>query len=89
MNFIIAFHRYLSSSKKSLNGDSNPDLCDGGAVLNRLSYQERNMTMLYDMHYHLKIKDLDFIGDHLKSLDGKKHSQLEPVFTSTKLRWNT
>ena len=26
------------------------------------------MTMLYDMHYHLKIKDLDSIGHQLKSL---------------------
>ena len=26
------------------------------------------MTMLYDMHYHLKIKNLDSIGPQLKSL---------------------
>ena len=45
MNLIIAvFYRRLSSSERGLknsclNGDSNPDLCDAGAVLHQLSYQ--------------------------------------------------
>ena len=46
MNLIIAvfFYHCLSSSEKGLknsglNGDSNPDLCDAGAVFYRLSYQ--------------------------------------------------
>ena len=30
---------YLSSCEKGLNGDSNPDLCNAGAVLYQLSYQ--------------------------------------------------
>ena len=39
MNVIIAFLALLSSSEKGLNGDSNPDLCDAGAVLHQLRYQ--------------------------------------------------
>ena len=30
---------FLSRSEKGLNGDSNPDLCDAGAVLYQWSYQ--------------------------------------------------
>ena len=42
--FIIALYRCLRGSEKGLknsglNGDSNPDLCDAGAVLHQLSYQ--------------------------------------------------
>ena len=40
------FNRCLSSSEKGLktensglNGDSNPDICDAGAVLHQFSYQ--------------------------------------------------
>ena len=38
------FQRCLSNSEKGLgnsglNGDSNPDLCDAGAVLNQFSYK--------------------------------------------------
>ena len=29
----------LSSSEKGLNEDSNPDLCDSGAMFHQLSYQ--------------------------------------------------
>ena len=29
----------LSNNEKSFNGDSNPGLCDAGAVLHQLSYQ--------------------------------------------------
>ena len=36
---IGVFNRYLSSSVRGLNGDSNPDLCDGGAPLHQLSHQ--------------------------------------------------
>ena len=39
LNLIITFFRCLSSSEKGQNGDSNPDLCDAGAVLHQLSYQ--------------------------------------------------
>jgi len=41
---------------KSLNGDSNRDLCDAGAVLNRLTYQanwEQVVIRVYDQ-IHLK-----------------------------------
>ena len=41
MNLIIPFYRYLSSSEKGLNGHSNPDLCDAGAVLKIFSYQTK------------------------------------------------
>ena len=44
MNLIITFSRCLSSNKKrpknsGLNRESNPDLCDAGAVLHQLSYE--------------------------------------------------
>ena len=43
MNFIIAFYHFWSSSEKGrknsgLDGDSNPELCDTGAVLYQFSY---------------------------------------------------
>ena len=44
MNLIIAFQRCFKQRRKrsensDLNGDSNPDLCDAGAVLHQLRYQ--------------------------------------------------
>ena len=56
MNLIIAvFYRCLSRSEEglkstSLNGDSNPDLCDSGAALHQLSCQANQelVVMLVD-----------------------------------------
>lgn len=36
---VEVFNRYLTSSVKGLNGDSDPDVCDAGAPLNQLSHQ--------------------------------------------------
>ena len=37
--FFFFLERYLSSSEKGLNGDSNPNYCDPGAVLYQFSRQ--------------------------------------------------
>lgn len=39
MDLIIAFYHCPSSNEKGLKGDSNPDLCDAGAVLHQLRHQ--------------------------------------------------
>ena len=39
MNMIVAFYSEKGLGNSGLNGDSNPDLCDAGAVLNQLSYK--------------------------------------------------
>ena len=57
-NLIIAFYRCLSSSEKGLNGDSNPDLCDAGAVLTQLGCQANweQVVVWVDYNHIAKIR---------------------------------
>ena len=50
MNLIIVFYRCCLGSLtiSGLNGVTNPDLCDAGAVLHQLSYQAKLERKSYE-----------------------------------------
>ena len=62
MNLMTAvfFYRCLSSSKKGLNGDSNPDLCDAGVVLHQLSYQANWEQVIMSVDYKPVDVEIDY-----------------------------
>ena len=71
MNFIIAFLHCLSTSKKGLNRESNPDLCDADAVLYQLSYHanwEKCDDQIYSFHSAFQIEILVSLSVHIYRL---------------------
>ena len=50
------------SENSDLNGDSNPDLCDAGAVLHQLSYQANWEQVVVWVDY--KLVDMEISDDN-------------------------
>ena len=63
MNLIIALlYCCLSSNKKGLNGDLNPDFHDAGAVLQQFSYQANLLYQLIGLIVSVQIHIQAFQG---------------------------
>ena len=73
------FWRYLSSREKGLNGHSNPDLCDAGAVLCQLS-SENQLTELVVIMVRILVKA--FLSSALVMLKTARiiHIHINPQF---------
>ena len=54
------YQRFKQQQEKGLNGNSNPDLCDAGALLHQLSYQA-NWEQVFTLVVNVEIDETLFV----------------------------